>query len=73
MKKRIIAIGLCLLMAVSLCACDGDGDIKNHVKGLQDTVSKYGQQIEDSKEQLEDAAGKLQDILNEAKDKLPAD
>lgn len=73
MKKRIIAMGLCLLMALSLCACEGEDDIKGQIKGVQDTVSKYGQQIEDSKEQLEEAADKLQGILKEAKDKLPAD
>lgn len=73
MKKRTIAMGLCLLMALSLCACEGEDDIKGQIKGVQDTVSKYGQQIEDSKEQLEEAADKLQGILKEAKDKLPAD
>lgn len=73
MKKRIVAIGLALVMALALCACEGTDEAKKAVKGVQDTVSKYGQQIEDSKEALEDAADQLQGILDEARSKLPAD
>lgn len=66
MKKRITIIGLCLAVSLCLCACEESDNLKDAAKGVRDVVSKYGQQIEDSKEQLEAAANKLQDILEES-------
>lgn len=69
MKKLPIVLAGVLLVSM-LCGCEDVEELKEQAKGVQDTVSKYSQQIEDSKEVIEDGLDKMQGILDEAKAKI---
>lgn len=58
-----------MILTLGLTACDGLDQVKDVSRGVQDTVNKYGQQIEDSKDALNDAFDKMQGILDEVKDR----
>lgn len=73
MKKKIVAGILMLSTIACLAGCDGVDDVKEVSKGVQDTVSKYSQQIEDSKEVITDGMDKLQGILDEVRSKSSGD
>lgn len=73
MKKKIVAGILMLCTIACLAGCDGLDDVKEVSKGVQDTVSKYSQQIEDSKEVITDGMDKLQGILDEVRSKSSGD
>lgn len=60
---------LALTLTLGLTACDSLDQVKDVTRGVQDTVNKYGQQIEDSKDALNDAFDKMQGILDEVKDR----
>lgn len=71
MKKKIIAIGLAMLCALSLCACDGESDIDTGK--LKDVAGQYGKAIEENKEQIEKGIKDLEKIAKDAMDKVNAD
>ena len=69
MKNYFIALCTGVLLCCLLCCCTGDFDGSE----VQDTVAKYSQQIEDSKDVLNNAADQLQGVLDEARERLPAE
>lgn len=73
MKKKIVAGILLLCTMACLAGCESAESVKKVGKDVQDAVSKYSQQIEDSKEVITDGMDKLQGILDEVKDKTSGD
>ena len=66
MKKTCVFLAAVLLVSM-LSACSDN--VKDIAKAVQDTSSKYSQQIEDSKEAIENGLSTMQGLLDDMKAK----